>query len=146
MKNYTSNETYQTSKEYYLKVLKKEKINLNSSKEKLNVFDQQLEKLLAVTYRFFSPFFAVDDVPKTYKNEYSEKTIDEEFDAKIQRQIPSWLQVIIDFLVSIYRLLFPNKLLLSLVNRIKGFIVSHRFHTFSILKILTNFFTLKSSS
>ena len=45
MKNYSTKETYQTSKEYYLKVLKKEKINLNSSKDKLNIFDQQLEKL-----------------------------------------------------------------------------------------------------
>ena len=145
MKNYSTKETYQTSKEYYLKVLKKEKINLNSNKDKLNIFDQQLEKLLAVTYRFFNPFFAADDVPTTYKNEYSNKNIDDEFDEKIQRQIPRWLQVVIDFFEKIYRILFPTKKLCSLVNLIKKFSVTNNSNNFSLLKILTNFFTLNSS-
>lgn len=145
MKNYNQNNTYQTSKEYYYQVLKKEKINLNSSKEQLNVFDQQLEKFLEITYQFFNPFFAADDVPKIYKNEYSNRNIDKEFDEKIQHQIPAWLQAIIDFFMSIYRLLFPTKKLRSLVEGIKNFSVTNKFHSLSISKILTNFFTLNSS-
>ena len=145
MKNYNQNNTYQTSKEYYYQVLKKEKINLNSSKEQLNVFDQQLEKFLKITYRFFNPFFAADDVPKSYKNEYANSTSDKEFDEKINSHIPSWLRVIIDFFMSIYRLLFPTKKLYSLAEGIKNFSVTNKFHSLSISKILTNFFTLNSS-
>ena len=145
MKNYSQNNTYQTSKEYYLNVLKKEKINLNSSKEQLNIFDQQLEKFLEITYRFFNPFFVADDVPKTYKNEYSNRDIDKEFDEKIQRQIPSWLKVVIDFFIKIFHFFFPIKIIIYQLQQLKKCNYLKVLNQLSFQKLIINFFRANSS-
>jgi hypothetical protein len=144
MRNYNHNNTYQTSKEYYSQLLQKNPSNLNSSKNKLDFLDYHLEKLLNVTYQFFNPFFADEESAIPYKNEPINNSIDKEFDDKMNRQIPSWLHVVFGFFASVYRLLFPIKLIDSILNRIPKFILIQKINKLSIVKVLNNFFAFNS--
>jgi hypothetical protein len=144
MRNYNQDNMYQTSKEYYFQVLKKDKTNLNSSGNKLNYLDCYLEKLLAVTYQFFNPFFADEESSAPYKNEYTSSTIDREFDEKVNNQIPSWLFAVIEFVRNVYHLFFPIKIIHKKLQTFQKSVYFEKLAKLSLVKIIINFFTLNS--
>jgi hypothetical protein len=109
MRNYQQNINYTSSKEYYLS-LKKQKQNLNSSKQKLDKADYALEKILTFSYNVFNPLFK-DESNIEYKTRaIKEEEIDTDFDKKLTEITPSWLLKIVNLLLLIYQKLIGKKI------------------------------------
>ncbi len=145
MKNYGQNNNYQTSREYYNQVLKKENKNLNSSESKLDYLDEKLDKMLTVVYRIFDPMFRDVEAPSSYKNEFIKDAVDREFDEEVAKRIPNWLQIVIDFFVRIYQLIFPVHLIEAIFQRFSKINLLKRLNSHSFVKSPHNFFRINSS-
>lgn len=85
---------------------RKNKSSLNSSASSVSGMDLYIDKYLSYSYKFMAPFFEDEEFEKSFKEERVSDNIDEGFDGVL----PSWIKLIIDFLLNLYRFIFPEKL------------------------------------
>jgi hypothetical protein len=117
MRDYRHNNSFQTSRDFYINELKNKKTNFNSSIKSIDKLDNYIDKWLGYSYNFLAPFFEDEDFQISYSNNTQKDQIDQGFDDSL----PSWIKSMIDLIISIYRFIFPNKIqkkLTKIRNRI----------------------------
>jgi len=127
MKNTNLNNNFNTSKEYYNHILKSRSNNLNSSNKTNDFIEIQLQKVLETTYKILNPIFKDDQENTTNSALKSYHNLDKEdhqFDEQLKSYIPQWLNVIINYIEKIYRIIFPKKEKL-LINKIRNRNLKH---------------------
>lgn len=106
MKNYRHNHSFQTSKKIYIIDSKKNNYNLNLSETLTCSIDVQIDKWLSYSYKFFAPFFEDEEFENSYTKDSQMDEIDNDFD----NALPSWLKVVIDFILRVYQFIVPKKI------------------------------------
>ncbi len=146
MKNYNKNLSYNTSREYYLNVLKSDNKNLNLSKNKLDIFDLYLEKLLDISYKVFAPIFNEEETYLTPKNDYQYNNIDLEFDEQLEKNLPKWINKLLNVLNIIYHKFFTKEIVKYAVKSVTKTSLTIILLVKSTFKLCQNkFFKINSS-
>jgi|GEM_PF-2965960 len=135
MRNYAS-----PSRNYYVNELKNNRKNLNKSVNKLDLLEENLDKLLVYSFRFFHPFFKDDEYDKSNHYYSSKNDVDNDFDAKIERHLPRFILTIMAYFTKLYHKLIGKSAVKKVVTAIKKFYLGVKNKMFS--KIVSKTFKI----
>lgn len=144
MKTYSQNRNT-PSRNFYINELKKSPENLKNTQGKLDFLEDNLEKLLNYSFRFFHPFFN-DEEYETNKNNYkANNDVDEDFDQTIEKHLPLWLTKVIAFLVAIYNKIMGVETVQKIIAKTQQVFIYLKNKTIVLIKLKTvKFFAFKS--
>lgn len=118
MKYYSQNRNT-PSRSFYVNELKKKPKNLKNKNDRLDFLENNLNKLLTYSFKFFHPFFN-DEEYEANKNYYkTTNNVDEDFDQKAEKHLPNWLLTIIAFFNDLYNRITGTKVGQNLIMKIR---------------------------